>query len=115
MIFDNASEAMYAVAVSDKTAQPWLVEYVTRVIEELGYGGVKIAMKIDLARDLQDLRRQVSAKKSAPTVPLNAPVRESKRNGAVENAVRRWQGQFRTFKSHVETEIGSAMPRDHPV
>jgi hypothetical protein len=33
----------------------------------------------------------------------------------VENAVRRWQGQFRTIKSHVETELGGEIPREHPV
>ena len=37
VIFDNASEALQAVAVSDKMAQFWVVEYVARVVEELGY------------------------------------------------------------------------------
>ena len=90
----------------DKRAHPWVVEYVTRVIAELGYGGTSVAIKVDGAPDLQDLRRHVMAKRSAPTVPLDVPVRESKANGAVKDAVRRWQGQFRTMKSHVEAELG---------
>jgi hypothetical protein len=114
IIFDNASEAIYAVAVASKSVEEWIVEYVVRVIGELGYGGTRVAIKVDNAMELQDLRRQVSARRAAPTVPLNAPVRESKNNGAVENAVRRWQGQFRTVKSHVESELGSEIPRDHP-
>ena len=96
VFFDHASEVLYAVAVSDKTAQPSLVEYAARVIERFGDGGLTLVTTTDIARDLQDLRRQVSAKRSAPTVPLNVPARESKGNGAAENAVRRWQGHFRT-------------------
>ena len=115
MLFDNASEALYAVAVPDKSAHAWVCEYVTRVIEELGYGGTRIAIKMDRAPDLQELRRHVMAKRSAPTVPLDVPVRESKANGAVENAVRRWQGQFRTIKSHLEAELKVELPREHPV
>ena len=115
VLYDSASEALYAVAVKDKTAQLWVVEYVTRVINELGYGSTRIALKIDRALELQDLRKLVAARRAAPTVPLDVPVRESKANGAVENAVRRWQGQFRTIKSHVEAELNGELPRDHPV
>ena len=35
IMFDNASEALYAVAVPDKKAHDWVAEYMTRVIEEL--------------------------------------------------------------------------------
>ena len=112
IVSDNASEALYALAVPDKACHPWVVEYVYQVIEELGYGGTRIASKSDIALEL---RQQVAAKRSAPTVPLNVPVRESKANGAVENAVRRWQGQFRTLKSQLDFELGGELPRDHPV
>ena len=72
-------------------------------------------MKIGGAKDLQDLRRQVSSKRTAPTVPLDVPTRESKGNGAVERAVRTWEGQFRTLKSHMECEIGEKLDKRHPV
>ena len=84
------------------------------MIEELGYGGNRVAIKLDKAADLQDLRRQAAASRAAPTVPLNVPARESKANGAVEHAVRRWQGQFRTLKSHFEAELGE-VPKDRPI
>ena len=74
VLYDSASEALYAVAVKDKTAQLWVVEYVTRVISELGYGGTRIAVKIDGAMELQDLRKLVAACRAAPTVPLDVPV-----------------------------------------
>ena len=74
------------------------MEYVRQVINELGYGGIKIAVKCGEAPDLQLLRRQVSARRSAATVPVDVETRESKGNVAVERAVRTWQGQFRTLK-----------------
>ena len=98
IVYDGDMDAIYAVAVSEKSPRPWLVEYVHQVINELGYGGIKIAVKCDKAPDLQLLRRQVSARRSAATVPIDVETRESKGNGAVKQAVRTWQGQFRTLK-----------------
>ena len=85
------------------------------IIAELGYYGVKIAIKCDGAPELKEIRKLVSAKRSQPTVPLDVPVRESKGNGAVERAVRTWSGQFRTLKSHVESEIGEEIDKKHPM
>ena len=114
VLFDSDTEASYAIAVPDKAAKPWIVEYIVNILIELGYGGVKIAMKHDAALELRELRRQVSARRSAQTVPIDVPVRESKANGAVEKAVRTWEGQFRTLKSHLETGIDMVLPREHP-
>ena len=41
------------------------------------------------------------------------PVKESKGKGAVERAVRTWQGQFRTLKDRVEYEIKSELRPRH--
>ena len=73
----------------------------SRVIGELGDGGIRIAAKMDNAPELVYLRRDVRS-------------RESKVNGAVETAVRRRQWQFRTVKSHVEVELKAELPRDIP-
>ena len=115
VLFDGDTEAIYAIAVADKTAKPWVVEYVHNVLVELGYGGVKVAIKVDGAKDLHELRRLVTARRTAPTVPLDVPTRESKGNGAVERAVRTWEGQFRTLKSQLEHEIGEVLPKRHPI
>ena len=64
-----------------------------------------MALKSDAAPELRESKKMVAAKRSSPTVPLEVPVRESKANGAVERAVRTWQGQFRTLKSHRESGI----------
>ena len=84
-----------------------------RVVGELGYSGVKVAIKCDAAPDLKALRRMIGAQRSAPTVPIDVPVRGSKGNGAVEHAVRTWAGQFRTLKSQLEEGIGCTFDKKH--
>ena len=115
VMFDDESEAIHCTAVSSKSATPWIIEHVSANIRDLGYDKVKIAVKIDGAKDLQDLRREIAARRTPPTVYLDVPARESQANGAMERAVRTWEGQFRTLKSHLEYEIGIKLPKDHPV
>ena len=115
VIFDADTEAIYAVAVPDKSVRDWVVDYIYSVICELGYEGVKIGIKIDAARELREYRRLVAAKRSKPTIPLDVPVRESKGNGAVEKAVRTWTGQFRTLKCHLEGELMTKIDKKHPI
>ena len=74
-----------------------------------------MALKSDAAPELRELKKLVAAKRSCPTVPLEVPARESKANGAVERAVRTWQEQFRTLKSHLESGIDMTIPREHPI
>jgi hypothetical protein len=96
VLFDSKTEAVYAIVVAEKACKPWIVEYVCNVMNELGYSGVKVALKSDTAPELRELKNLVAAKRYCPTVSLEVPARESKANGAVERAVRTWQGQFRT-------------------
>ena len=49
------------------------------------------------------LMSTISAKRTGTTTPSEAPVRESQCNGALEQAVRRWQRQLETPESHCET------------
>ena len=97
VLYDNETEAIFATAVPSKQTKPWIVEYVKNIIYELGYGQVKIAIKSDRARELQELRRAIADSRDAATVPIDVPARESKANGGMEKAVRTWSGQFRTL------------------
>ena len=54
-------------------------------------------MEMDGAWELLRLRREVTAFRSAPTVPIDLMKKEMKNNGAVEKAVPTWEGQFRTL------------------
>ena len=115
VIFDDHSESLYAIALASKEYEDWLAEYVKAIIDELGYGGIRIAMKHDNAKELLRLRTEVTMRRSAPTVPINSPVKESKCNGAVERAVRTWQGQLRTLKDHLEHELSEELGPRSPV
>ena len=115
ILYDNASEALYCIACSTKACTPWVVEYVYSILWELGYGGITVSIKCDQAPELKEIRKQVSMRRNSPTVPIDVPVRESKANGSVERAVKTWQGQFRTLKSHLEFSVDKKLPKDHPV
>ena len=57
----------------------------------------------------------VAAKRSGVTTPIESPVGESQCKGAVEQAVRRWQGQLRTLKHHYETDMNKTLPAARPL
>ena len=115
IIYDDHSESLFAVALASKEYHDWLAELVKSIIDELGYAGVRIVIKHDNAQELIKLRSEVTARRSAPTVPMESPVAESKCNGAIERAVRTWQGQFRTLKDHLEYELGSELGPRSPI
>ena len=115
VLFDRETEAGYAIAAADKACKPWIVEYVCSVLNKLGYSGIKVALKRDAALELRELEKLAAAKRSCATVPMEVPARESKANGAVERAVRTWQGQLQTLKSHFEPGIDMKLPREHPI
>ena len=68
----------------------------------MGHGELKVAIKCNGARELQDLRRAVANSRTSPTVPMDVPARKSKANGAMEKAVCTWARQLGTLKSHLE-------------
>ena len=115
MVYDDYSGALFAVAVATKEYEDWLAEYLKAITVELGYGGARIAIKHDNAPELIRLRTELTSRRGAPTVPITVPVKESKNNGAVERAVRTWQGQFRTLKDHAEFELKSELGPRHPL
>ena len=82
---------MFVIALISKEYKEWLVQYIVAILSELGYGGTRIAIKCDQAPELQKIRREIAARRTAATVPLDVPVKESKGNGAVEKAIRTWQ------------------------
>ena len=47
VLYDNETEAIFSVAVSSKAVKPWIVEFIKKILYELGYGQLKIAIKCD--------------------------------------------------------------------
>ena len=115
MVYDGGSESMFVIALSSKEYKEWIVQYVVAILSELGYGGTRIAIKCDQAPELQKIRREIAARRTSATVPLDVPVKESKGNGAVEKAIRTWQGQFRTLKDHLEYMMNAPIGPRQPV
>ena len=54
ILFDSETEAIYALAVVEKSCKPWVVEYVSNVLSELGYSGVKVVLKSGAAPELRN-------------------------------------------------------------
>ena len=61
VLYDSDIEALYVIAVPSKECTPWIVAWAKAVIDELGYGGIKLGIQMDGARELLQLRREVIA------------------------------------------------------
>ena len=73
--YDDESEAINVIAVPSKSPAPWICQYEMCVLEELGYKGSRVCIKIDGAKDLQKLRSEITMMRSAPTVPIDVATR----------------------------------------
>ena len=93
----------------------WVVRWIVNKLDEVGYRGEAITLKSDQERSIVALKTAVAASRLGATTPIESPVRESQCNGAVEQAVRRWQGQLRTLKGHFEANMGKKLPVAHPL
>ena len=115
IIWDDNYECLWALPVESKGPVDWVVKWIVDKLDEIGYRGVAITLKSDQEPAIIALKRAVAAKRSGVTTPIDSPARESQCNGAVEQAVRRWQGQLRTLKGHYEENMGSKLPVAHPL
>ena len=84
IVYGADSEAIYCLPVASKAVGDYVVYCIKSVIDELGYSEVQIALKSDAAPELQQIREQVRNFRTAPTTPIDVPVKETKMNGAVE-------------------------------
>ena len=86
-------------------------------LEEAGYKGTEITMKTDQEESIMALKRAVAARREAIASLIESKVRVSVLDGRVERAVRKWRGQFRKIKHHVESKIGrfSSRSSNEPV
>ena len=94
VVFDNETEAIFAVAVASKSTKPWIVEFVKKILYDLGYGQFEICVKCDGARELQELRRAIGNSRKAPTVPIDLPAREARLTAAWSDQRVHGQGSF---------------------
>ena len=109
IFYDDDKDSFWAVAAEEKGATESMVKYGVGIIDESGYIGEKITFKSDQEPSIVALKHAVSAARIGETVPIESPVRSSKANGMMENAVKIWQGQLRTIKHYVETRVAKTI------
>ena len=75
ILYDSDTEAIYGIPVSSKACTDYVIHLVKSIIDELGYGDVKIALKCDAAPELLLLRQRLREIRPVPTVPIDVPVK----------------------------------------
>ena len=121
-LFDNHLGASWALGVETKELSKVTVDYCVRRLELAGYRGEKVTLKSDEEASIMAPKNAAARARVGHThTPLiDSPVRESKANGAVERAVRTWQGQHRTLKHYFEhksglAKLGKTIPVERPL
>ena len=102
VMYDCRTKATWCMMTDHKGALPWVTKWCVAKLEEAGYNGKDITIKTDGEPALMDLKRSVMASRVGITTPIESPVRQSKSNGAMERAIRTWQGYLRTIKKYFE-------------
>ena len=101
--YDESKHAFWAMHVPRKGPAPGVAKWCCDRLEDSGYGGNGITIKTDQEESIVALRRAVSVLRLGETVPINSPVRCSKANGRMENAVKIYCGHLRTLKHAFES------------
>ena len=91
------------------------MKYVAGILDQSGYQGQKLTMKNVQEPSTLALKKAVAAKRVGETVPIESPVRASKSNGRMENAVESWQEQLRTIKHDVASKFKKRIEVDSVV
>jgi len=113
VLYDHRLQAIWSLPVDRKGSEAWVVKWITNKLDEAGYAGQDITLKSDGEPALMDLKKSVIAVRCGITVPIESPVRQSKSNGAMERAIRTWQGYFRTLKGYFEEKVKTKLDRSH--
>ena len=103
-MYDNVSETPWTYRTGKKGIPRWLVSAMLQDLENAGYGNSRICIRSDQERVIMKLKRLLIHARTGETVPQESPVRESQCNGKMEQAVKAFEGQVRTFMCALESE-----------
>ena len=109
VVYDHAKLGLWTLPVEKKGADENVVSWVVGKLEECCYAGTPITLKSDQEPAMMSLKRAIAIRRRTETPLVESPVRESKSNGKIERAIRRWQGQFRTLRHHLEGRLGTKL------
>ena len=113
--YDDKKKGLWAMSVESKGPTESSVEWLSSRIENSAYNGVGITLKSDQGADIMQLKKAVSVKRHAETTMVESPVRVSKANGQIEQAIRTWQCRFCTLRLQLEEIIGCKVPKGTPL
>ena len=99
--------------MKNKGADEKLCKRIVEDIDNMGYS--QIVLKGDQEPALSRLIEVVKGSWNGNAALETSPVRESESNGAVERAIRVWEGQVQMIKDALESKLQCEFPRDHPV
>ena len=92
VLYDDDTNSFWALGIDAKGATELMVQYGVGTIEQSGYIGEKLTFKSDQEPSIVALKNAIAAARVGETIPIVSPVRASKSNGMMENAVNMWQG-----------------------
>lgn len=107
--YDHNKSGLWALPVEHKGAQQDVIKWVVDKLEECGYSGVPVTLKSDQEPAMISLKQGIAIRRKAETPMIESPVRESKSNGRIERAIRKWQAQFRTIRHHLESRLRTSL------
>ena len=113
VLYDDNLDALWAFPVEQKGSVQFVVSWCVGVLEISGYSNLDITLKSDQGPAMSSLKSAIEANRAGQTAIIDSPLRESRANGGLGNAVRRWQGQSRTLRYHFEARIGRTLPQDN--
>ena len=109
---DSKTRMVMAKIVPSKGVNNYAVEVTKKFMEQLGYG--RVVLRSDNEPAILALKEAVRRETNVEIVMEEAPVGDHQANGAVENAIKNVQGQFRVIKDALESRIKEKLNGEHP-
>ena len=110
-IKDRKSGMIQSRVVPAKGNDRFAIKRLVKDIELLGYS--KIILKSDNESSILALKKSVKETTNIEIIPEESPVGDHQANGEVENAIKRFAGQFRTLKEAVESRYQQRLTPEH--
>ena len=104
------------VPVGKKAPVDWVAKWILDNLDDIGYRGNAFTQKPHEELASTSSKNAVAAKRVGKQLPPSGRQCGSiSAMGPWKNAVRTWQGQIRTTKSHTEENIDRKLPVAHPL
>ena len=110
-IKDRKSGMIQSRVVPSKGNDKFAIKRLVKDIELLGYN--KVILKSDNESSILALKKAVKESTKVEVVLEESPVGDHQANGEVENAIKRFAGQFRTLREAVETRYQKRLTQEH--